>query len=463
MKASIAAALLALAPSWALADADSPFSDAQKSYWIPALEIIAFDAALNQFDRRYFGCCDFDTNVHTIRRNLRSSWVVDRDPFLVNQLGHPYQGSMYHAFARSAGLNYWEGLGYTFLASAMWEIAGETTPPSRNDQVNTGIGGSFLGEALFRMASLTLEHPGDMKPWQREILAAMISPPVGVNRYAFDRFRFIYPSRDPLYFIRAQVGFSGQADNRNETGTSTTRLRTKEALVDFLIDYGLPGKPEYQYTRPFDYFSFQATASSANGFENAFTRGLLLGRSYNVGSRYHGVWGLYGSYDYIAPQNYRVSSTALSLGTTAQWWISDRWRLVGTVMSGVGYVAAGATGGRDPNPSLDTDYQYGLAPQALAVMRFVYRDKAAIDLAGREYYVTRVAGRSDGRSNNIARLEAAFTYRLSGHHAVSLRYLFNQRDAGLIGLGDRAQRRATIGIFYTYLGRHEFGAQEIPD
>jgi len=463
MKASLAAALLALAPLASGAEEappESPFSESSKSYLIPAVEIIAFDALLNLWDRHHFGCCDFDSNARTIRRNLRSSWVVDRDPFLVNQLGHPYQGSIYHGIARSAGLNYWEGLGYTFLASAMWEIAGETTPPSRNDQINTGIGGSFLGEALFRMASLTLEHPGDMKKWQREVIATLISPPVGFNRLAFDRFRLIYPSRDPLYFIRAQAGFSGQADNRNETGTSTTKLRTKEALVDFLIDYGLPGKPGYQYTRPFDYFSFQATASSANGFESAFTRGLLLGRSYDVGSRYHGVWGLYGSYDYIAPQNYRVSSTALSLGTTAQWWIDDRWRLVGTVLLGVGYTAAGTTGAREPDPSLDNDFQYGVAPQALAVMRFVYRDQAAIDLAGREYYVTRVGGRSDGKSNNIARLEAALTYRISGHHAVSLRYLFNQRDADLFGLGDRSQRRATVGIFYTYLGRDGFGAEK---
>src|SRR6185295_14829703 len=142
----------------------------------------------------------------------------------------------------------------------------ETTPPSRNDQVNTGIGGSFFGEALFRMASLTLEHPGEMPQWAREVTAALISPPVGFNRLAFpDRFRNVFPSHDPLYFIRASVGFSGTTDNR--PGTSTTKLRGNEALADFLIDYGLPGKPGYEYRRPFDYFSFQATASSANGFE----------------------------------------------------------------------------------------------------------------------------------------------------------------------------------------------------
>ena len=64
----------------------------------------------------------------------------------VNQLGHPYQGSMYHGFARSAGLSYWESLLYTFAGSAVWEIAGETTPPSKNDQVASGIGGLAMSE-----------------------------------------------------------------------------------------------------------------------------------------------------------------------------------------------------------------------------------------------------------------------------------------------------------------------------
>jgi len=96
----------------------------EKSYAIPALEIVLFDALLNRVDNQYFGCCDYRVTMDSVRRNLRSSWVIDRDPFAVNQLGHPYQGSMYHTFARSAGLGYWEGLAYTFLGSAMWEVTG---------------------------------------------------------------------------------------------------------------------------------------------------------------------------------------------------------------------------------------------------------------------------------------------------------------------------------------------------
>jgi hypothetical protein len=110
----------------------------------------------------------FEVTSQTIRRNLRGPWVIDDDPFQVNQFGHPYQGAMYHGIARSNGLNYWTSMAYTFASSALWEIAGETTPPSRNDQIASGIAGSFLGEPLFRVSRLLLERadhgPGAATP-----------------------------------------------------------------------------------------------------------------------------------------------------------------------------------------------------------------------------------------------------------------------------------------------------------
>ncbi len=450
-------------PSWAALQLGAPISTvkgeeagreiaAHKSYAIPAIEIVAFDTLLNFYDRRHFPCCDFNSNARTIRDNLHSHWDVDRDPFTVNQLGHPYQGSMYHGFARASGLSYWEALAYTFAGSAFWEIAGEATPPSRNDQINTGIGGTFLGEALFRLSNLVLERDGSMSPFWREVVATAISPPTGFNRMAFgDRFRTVFPSHDPVYFSRLQLGFSGTA--HNESGFSTTRLKRGEALADFLIDYGLPGKKGYEYTRPFDYFTLQATASSANGFENVMTRGLLKGREYEANS-YRGVWGLFGNYDYIAPQTYRVSSTAASLGTTAQWWVRDSVAVLGTAMLGVGYAAAGSVRSTSEN-----DFHYGVAPQALVAIRAIYKDAYALDVTAREYYVSRVAA-SRGGHENIRRIDAALTWRVHGRHGVSIKYLGNFRDAYSPDIGDVSQHRATVGIFYTLLGHDFFGATE---
>jgi Domain of unknown function (DUF3943) len=426
--------------------------DANKSYLIPALEIIAFDSLLNLYDRHHYEGSDFDSNARTIRRNLRSSWVVDRDPFLVNQLGHPYQGSMYHGFARASGLNFWESLAFTFVSSAAWEVAGETTPPSLNDQINTGIGGAFFGEALFRMANLVLEK-GNPPGYTREILAAMISPPVGINRAAFgQRFRTIYPSLDAPYFTRLQIGFSGNSGNGS---LSDTKLKRGELQGDFFMDYGLPGQKGYEYERPFDYFSFQATASSANGFENVMTRGLLKGRSYSAGEKYRGVLGLYGSYDYIAPQTYRVSSTAVSLGTTGQYWLSEKNSLQGTALWGIGYTAAGSTRSID-----DRDFNYGATPQALLNLRYIYGDRYCIDATGREYYISRLGAADRGGKENIVRLDLAFTYRVHGPHGITVKYLGNRRDVNYPDTGDATQRRQSIGLFYTLLGERDFGAVE---
>ena len=56
----------------------------------------------------------YGSDGHSIWENLTTAPQFDKDPFGVNQIGHPYQGSIYYGFARSAGLSYWESLGYTF-------------------------------------------------------------------------------------------------------------------------------------------------------------------------------------------------------------------------------------------------------------------------------------------------------------------------------------------------------------
>jgi hypothetical protein len=83
--------------------------------------------------------------------------------------------------------------------------------------------------------------------------------------------------------------------------------------------------------------------------------------------------GLYGSYDCMAPQIFRISSTALSLGTTAQWWLSKTVALQGTALAGVGYGAGGTIHGLG-----ERDYHYGLTPQGLLALRLIFGDTASM-------------------------------------------------------------------------------------
>ena len=422
-----------------------------KDYLLPALEIIGFDTLLNRMNHTFIkDTTDYDVSVRTWRRNLHSSWVTDRDPFNVNQFLHPYQGSIYHGFARSAGMDYWQSLGYTFAGSAFWEVFGEQTLPSRNDQIASGIAGTFLGESLFRMAGLVLEKETQLSPFWRETGAAAISPSTGFNRLVFGkRFDAIFNSHSPAYYGRLQLGVNGTA--QNAPGLSTS-LKRNEFQANFGIDYGLPGKAGYQYTRPFDYFNFEANASSANGVEAIFDRGLLIGRAYEVGDNYRGIWGLYGSYDYISPQIFRVSTTALSLGTTAQWWLSKTVALQGTGTTGIGYAAA-----ETAHNTGDREYNYGLAPQALLSLRLILDEKAALGVNARQYYVSRVAAAETGGHENISRADVTLTYRVFQQHAVALKYQWSRRDAFFPRSGDQTQTRGTVGIYYTLLGKDGFG------
>jgi Domain of unknown function (DUF3943) len=435
-----------------------------KSHWVPAYESIGFEFLLNQYDRHVLSEAVYGTNFSTFRHNLGSGWVIDTDPFEVNQFLHPYQGSIFHGFARSAGLGFWESMGYAFAGSLLWKEAGETGKPSINDQITTTFAGPILGEPLFRMASLLLESGGGEPGFWRELGAAVISPTMGFNRLVFgDRFRAVFPSHEPSFYTRLQVGATVGSNaksnvnvNPNDLGVPVTQAFNKtQAIADFSMAYGLPGKPGYTYDRPFDYFHFEIRANTANVFENIISRGLLYGTSYEAGTNYRGIWGLYGSYDYISPQIFRVSSTAASLGTTGEWWLSQKVALQGTALGGVGFGAAGTIHG-----SGQRDYHYGLTPQSLLALRLILGDRITFDVTGREFYVSGVASTESRGSENIFRADASLTLRVYGRHALALGYITTSRHAHYPDLPDTHQRVGTVGVYYTLLGDTKFGLRD---
>ena len=426
-----------------------------RSYLIPALEIPAYLFLLNLYDRHFTEPKDdYRTTGSTIGTHLTDSkWVLDNDQFSINQFLHPYSGTIYYGLARSAGLNFWESFLYAGAGSFVWEIGGEKTPPSINDQITTTFGGTFLGEPLFRMANLLLESDDGGKPgFWRELAAAVISPPTGFNRLAFgNRFDGVYSSHNPATFMRLQIGGTLTSSSHNVSSS----VKEHGAIGDFTFTYGLPGKPGYTYTRPFDYFDFHLTGVTANTIESIDTRGILIGTSYASGDSTRGIWGLYGSYDYIAPQIFRVSTTALSLGTTWQTWLSENVALQGTALGGAGYGAAGSiqrTGERD--------YHYGATPQALFSLRLILGDRAMADLTGREYYVTGLLSTEPHGRENIMRADGSFTLRIFDRHGVAIRYVVSHRDASYPNVEFRNQTVGTVSLMYVLLGKSGFGAVE---
>jgi Domain of unknown function (DUF3943) len=421
----------------------------RKDYLAPAWQILGFQVLLNRFDNAFLGP-GYGVSFNSIGKNLHSSWVKDRDPFEVNQIGHPYQGSIYYGLARANGLNFWESMGYAFAGSAVWEIAGETTRPSRNDQITTSFGGSFLGEALYRMANLVLEQGYGLSPAWREAVAAAISPSLGFKRYVYPGSADIFASHDPAIYARLQLGAS--MTSHHTTGPSQAPDRN-EAAADFALDYGLPGKDGYTYRRPFDYFNFQLRLSNVQGIESLNTRGLLFGAPYESGRDVRGIAGLYGSYDYLAPQLFKVASSAFSLGSNLQWRLADAIALLGHASAGIGYTSAGtfkATSSRQ--------YNYGFAPQAMLSLRLILGDKLAAEVNVRKYFNGGLTAPETGGTDRVTRADASLTYRLYRKHAVALKYISSRRDFDYPGVLARKQRRDSVGVYYVYQPAHGFGA-----
>ncbi|MBI5843170.1 MAG: DUF3943 domain-containing protein [Deltaproteobacteria bacterium] len=430
-----------------------------KSYIIPALEIPGFILLLNGCariispDDEENGKKVYDTSFSNFTEHVAEGpWGFDLDDFSTNQFMHPYQGAVYHNLARSAGLGYWESAAYTFVGSFLWETGGETTSPSFNDQIASGIAGSFFGEPLHRMASHLLE--GEKPSVWREFFAAGISPPLGFNRLMFgDRFKPVFASRNPATLWRLRLGASlGRFFDQN----GSIPVERTDATLDFSMAYGLPGKPGYEYKRPFDYFHFEVTASgnTDNPVENVMVRGLLAGRKYEAGDSYKGIWGLYGGYDYISPEIFRVSSTAFSLGTTFRWRPAQSLTLQGSVLGGVGYGAAGTIAGAG-----ERNYHYGVAPQGLVALRLILGDRAMLDATGRAYYISDLGGTEPGREN-IVRWNSGLTVRVYGRHAAGIQYIASSRDAYYPDRTDAHQTTGTLSLVYTLLGKEGFGVVE---
>lgn len=421
----------------------------EKSYTLPAFEIVGFQLLLNQLDRHITSDPeDYETGPGTIHRNLSRRWKFDEDPFAVNQFGHPFQGSIYYGLARSQGLNFWESSLYTAGGSTLWEIAGETTRPSINDEITTSIAGSFLGEVFFRMADALWPNGDEPLNWGYAAGATALSPGYAFNRAVFNG-RYTPPSNNqrPSTFAKFGVGVlhNGKLSGATEAEHSDPTL----ASLSFDMVYGSPGKSGYHYDRPFDYFTFAGTLDTSRNdpLENLFVRGLLYGTDYDVGSSSRGIYGLYGSYDYFAPELFRVSTTALSLGTTNEWRISPLVSLQGNILGGAGF----GTGGSIAATQGGRDYHYGTVPQGFAGLRLLLAQRFSVNASARGYYVAGPGSDDGDARERITRTSIGATMRLRGPHSISVDFISSKRDASFESHNDRHQSVNSLGVYYTYL------------
>lgn len=225
-----------------------------KRWWVAGAEVMAVNVG-NILINRYIFNFDFShISCSTIKNNLKHGFVWDNDDFVINQIGHPYQGSFYYSVSRANGLNYWQSLPFTVLGSLSWEFLCESDPPAINDIITTPIGGAALGEVTWRLSDLVLDDSkrGFQRFW-REAAAFVINPMRGINRIfygeAWRHRSSYYKYHDKVAFpVKLAVGTGFRhLSNRFDIANGANNLQLHLGL-----EYGDAFSEED--TRPYDYF-----------------------------------------------------------------------------------------------------------------------------------------------------------------------------------------------------------------
>lgn len=188
-------------------------------------------------------------STHSIRSNLTEPWEwTPTDGFIVNQLGHPYQGSVYFSAGRANGFNFYESAFFSAFGSSTWEVFFESNHASVNDLFTTAAGSMSFGEVLYR---LYIEADARGVP---EPLAFLINPMAGFHR-------LITGWELPDYGINLnqfQPHFGiGYAQTRSSiSGSDEDLFSFRGPFVDagFAVVYGNPFEQESRI--PFNHFEF---------------------------------------------------------------------------------------------------------------------------------------------------------------------------------------------------------------
>jgi hypothetical protein len=266
-------------------------------------------------------------------RNLERGWEWDLDDFMVNQLGHPYQGSNYFNAGRSNGLGFWTSAAVAAVGSGTWEYFGETNRPSLNDFINTTLGGVALGEMFHRTAWLIRDPRADgrRRVWN-EIAAAAIDPISGVHRLRegdVGRPEGLSPS---TYSASASGGVLWRGSNTGDVAAKG------QPFVEFDLTYGDSTRGISR--TPYDAYTVRFAFGGGGVFSEARVRGRLLGQPLRGGRV---VLNVVQDFDFSQNDAYEFGAQAVAVkaalvGTnrkaTALW--ADAWggaTLLGTVDS----------------------------------------------------------------------------------------------------------------------------------
>lgn len=291
--------------------------------------------------------------------NMENGWVWDLDDFVVNQIGHPYQGSNYYNAGRSNGLSFYESAAMAAFGSATWEYFGETNHASLNDLINTTLGGIAIGEVLHRAAWMIRDPRATGRGrLMREIGATIVDPVTGYNRFRTgDASRVADKPADMVPSAAGTVASAGVLWR----GTEERAVNSSgEPFVEVDVLYGtLEGG---RSRTPYDGFTMRLRLGGGSPVSDAKIRGRLLGQPLGGGKLQFTVAQSYDFQDNDA-YNFGAQSFEGILGVKKALSPRVALRLFGsgglTVLGAINSLPAGVD--EAPEEEVDPDAPQGVS------------------------------------------------------------------------------------------------------
>lgn len=251
----------------------------------------------------------------TLRGNVRAGFCYDDDDLLMNQMGHPLHGSVYFNAGRTNGFTFWESTLVATLGSLAWEYGFENTAPSRNDMLNTVLGGSVLGEAGFRLSRALLDDTSTgTTRFFRELAGGLVNPVSGVNRLVTGEAWRKGPNPEDRLPDRLDTevvvgGARSRGTHHAEQAFAALALRWSDP-------FGSPVR------KPFDSFDLELRAASParTTVTTASVRGVL--GAWRLGEAGEGAGHLVGigmRYDYLTPDSESFAGESFEFGVFSRF------------------------------------------------------------------------------------------------------------------------------------------------
>lgn len=369
---------------------DNPFYEKKYPVWIPAAEVIGFNALLLGLNKYAFKF-DFAVPVGSAvwKKNLKSSWEWDTDKFGVNFIGHPYAGSVYYNSARSNGYTFLQSVPFAFGGSLLWEYFGEDTRPSYNDIINTPVTGIFFGEIIYRISSNVLnDHKRGRARWLRESAAGFINPMREFNRAW--QGKLTRTTSDTIYQedLMSFSAFGGLRKNNDGTDFNSG---SQNAILNLSIVYGDPF--ENRRRKPYDYFKLRTEFNFRVGtkiLDNITGYAFLTGRNANSKS-VKVLYGLFQHYNYWDNTTFELGTIAFGGGVVTKIPINKSAFYNNLYVNGVPF-AGNSTRFAPTDTAQFRDYNFGGGMQTTLESSFDFKNIFTLTLLGYFYWIRTYAG-----------------------------------------------------------------------